>query len=156
MQAARDIIEERRDQRKDVGAVIVEPITSNVYRIASPYYFRKLREICEENQIPFIVNETQTGVGITGKMWAHEHWFLNTPPDLVTFANRSVAAGFYASDDFKQNLAGITTDDEEVDLTDLIKFSTIQKQIIKKNLLQNASDMGDFTKIELARIQREK
>ena len=84
-----------------MGAVIVEPITTYGFHIASPYYFRKLREICDENQVPFIVNETVTGTGITGKMWAHEHWFLSSPPDIVTFGNRSIASGFYSSDDYK-------------------------------------------------------
>lgn len=47
------------------------------------------------------VDEMQTGVGVTGKMWAHEHWGLTTPPDMVTFSKKAQAAGFYYG---RQNL----------------------------------------------------
>jgi len=42
-----------------------------------------------------IVDEVQTGVCSTGKMWAHEHWNLTTPPDFVTFAKKMLSCGFY-------------------------------------------------------------
>ena len=49
-------------------------------------------------QIFFIVDEVQTGGGVSGKWWAHEHWNLETPPDVVTFAKKMQAAGFYFSE----------------------------------------------------------
>lgn len=42
-----------------------------------------------------IVDEVQTGVGATGKFWAHEYWNLPSPPDFVTFSKKMQAAGFY-------------------------------------------------------------
>lgn len=45
-----------------------------------------------------IVDEVQTGVGATGKFWAHEHWDLETPPDMVTFSKKAQAAGFFYAD----------------------------------------------------------
>ena len=42
-----------------------------------------------------IVDEVQTGIGATGKYWAHEHWNLDTPPDIVSFAKKAVVCGFY-------------------------------------------------------------
>jgi 4-aminobutyrate aminotransferase / (S)-3-amino-2-methylpropionate transaminase len=44
--------------------------------MATPYFYRQLRKISKENNIPFIVDETKTGLGSTGKMWALEHWNL--------------------------------------------------------------------------------
>ena len=41
------------------------------------------------------MDEVQTGGGITGKMWAHDHWGLDTPPDITVFAKRMIASGFY-------------------------------------------------------------
>ena len=42
-----------------------------------------------------IVDEVQTGVGATGKFWAHEFWNLSSPPDFVTFSKKMQGAGFY-------------------------------------------------------------
>ena len=46
----------------------------------------KVSETLPKHGILFIVDEVQTGVGASGKMWAHEHWNLTTPPDMVTFS----------------------------------------------------------------------
>lgn len=74
--AARQIIVERRAANTDVAAVIVEPFTSLHGRQGTPYYYKQLRALAKEHGIPFIVDETRTGVGASGKMWAHEHWYL--------------------------------------------------------------------------------
>lgn len=79
-----------------VAAVVVEPIQSEGGdNHASPAFFRGLREITKRNNVLFIVDEVQTGVGATGKFWAHDHWNLETPPDIVTFSKKAQAAGFY-------------------------------------------------------------
>ena len=90
--------------------MIIEPITTYGYRMATPYFYKEIRKICDYEKIPFIVNECHTGTGITGKMWAHQNWFMDNSPDLVTFANRSVAAGFYSKKDFSLNEYGVSYD----------------------------------------------
>ena len=73
------------------AAVIAEPITGEGGFITPPpEYFPKLIEICRDNEILFISDEIQTGIGRTGRMFAMEHW--NVEPDLVTVA-KSLAAG---------------------------------------------------------------
>lgn len=69
--------------------------------MATPRYYKELRKIASEFNIPFIVDETKTGVGITGKMWAHEHWFLSQPADIVTFGGKAGISGFYSTIDFR-------------------------------------------------------
>lgn len=77
--------------------------------MATPYYYKRLRTIAKENEIPFVVDETKTGVGITGKMWGHEHWNLQDGcPDLVTFGGRAGVSGFYSTVAFKQNETGLS------------------------------------------------
>ncbi|KAJ2542139.1 hypothetical protein EV175_006082 [Coemansia sp. RSA 1933] len=79
-----------------VAAVIVEPIQSEGGdRHASAEFFRGVRRITKENDVLLIVDEVQTGCGATGSFWAHEHWALETPPDMVTFSKKMQAAGFY-------------------------------------------------------------
>jgi len=41
------------------------------------------------------VDEVQSGLAITGSMWAHDHWGLEEAPDIVIFAKKMMAAGFY-------------------------------------------------------------
>ena len=57
-----------------------------------------MRDLTKELDIYMIVDEVQTGVGITGKFWAHEHWQLDSPPDFVTFAKKMLSSGFYSTD----------------------------------------------------------
>ena len=41
------------------------------------------------------MDEVQTGGGPTGKMWAHEFFELDGPPDIVTFSKKMLTGGFY-------------------------------------------------------------
>ncbi|CAH0014872.1 unnamed protein product [Clonostachys rhizophaga] len=78
------------------AAVVVEPIQSEGGdNHASPEFFQKLRALTKKHNVLLIVDEVQTGVGATGKFWAHDHWNLQDPPDLVTFSKKAQAAGFY-------------------------------------------------------------
>jgi len=78
------------------AAVIVEPIQSEGGdNHASPEFFRGLRALTRKHGVLMIVDEVQTGVGATGKFWAHEHWGLVDPPDMVTFSKKAQTAGYY-------------------------------------------------------------
>lgn len=81
------------------AAVIVEPIQSEGGdNHASPAFFRGLRALTRKHGVLLIVDEVQTGVGATGKFWAHEHWGLTDAPDMVTFSKKAQTAGYYFSD----------------------------------------------------------
>ena len=43
-------------------------------------------------------DEVQTGVGITGKLWAHQHFDLETPPDMMVFGKKMRLGGFFANE----------------------------------------------------------
>ncbi|UCH19639.1 MAG: 4-aminobutyrate--2-oxoglutarate transaminase [Deltaproteobacteria bacterium] len=73
------------------AAIIVEPVQGEGGFITPPpEYFPKLANICKENDILFIADEIQSGMGRTGKMFAIEHYHVE--PDLITVA-KSLAAG---------------------------------------------------------------
>lgn len=73
------------------AAIIVEPVQGEGGFIAPPKeYFQRLKEICDANQVLFIADEIQTGIGRTGTMFAMEHY--GVAPDLTTVA-KSLAAG---------------------------------------------------------------
>ena len=45
---------------------------------------KQLNEYCKQKDILIIVDEVQTGIGRTGKLYAHEHYQLS--PDIITLA----------------------------------------------------------------------
>lgn len=69
----------------DVAAVIVEPVMGEGGIIVPPdTYLPAVQRICREREIPLIVDEVQSGVGRTGKMFASQIW--NIEPDIMPFA----------------------------------------------------------------------
>ena len=84
-----------------VAALIVEPIQGEGGdRHASPEFFCALRRLCTANGAAFIADEVQTGVGGTGRMWAHEAWGPAGTPDIVTFSKKMQLGGFYCTREF--------------------------------------------------------
>ena len=76
---------------ENTAAIIVEPVQGEGgYVVPPPEYFKKLHKVCKENNILFIADEIQTGIGRTGKMFAMEHWDIEA--DITTVA-KSLAAG---------------------------------------------------------------
>jgi [amino-group carrier protein]-gamma-(L-lysyl/L-ornithyl)-L-glutamate aminotransferase len=67
----------------DTAAVLAEPIQGESGIIVPPPdYFRHVREMCDSKGALLILDEIQTGLGRTGKMWASEHW--GVVPDIMT------------------------------------------------------------------------
>jgi len=67
----------------DTAAVLAEPIQGEGGIIVPPQdYFRQVREICDKKGVLMILDEIQTGLGRTGRMWASEHW--GVVPDIMT------------------------------------------------------------------------
>lgn len=75
----------------DVAAMIVEPIQGEGGFIVPPKEFLQgLKKICDENGILLIVDEAQSGMGRTGKMFAIEHF--DVAPEIITMA-KSLGGG---------------------------------------------------------------
>ena len=79
---------------EDVACLIIEPIQceggDHHFR---PEFHRALRQICDQYDILFIYDEVQTGFGMTGKMWAFEHF---VEPDIASFGKKSQVCGLIA------------------------------------------------------------
>lgn len=75
-----------------VAAVIVEPVQGEGGFVVPPSdYLPRLRELCRERGIVFIVDEVQSGFGRTGKMFSTNH-YEHLDPDIITMA-KSMGAG---------------------------------------------------------------
>ncbi len=69
----------------DISALIIEPIFGEGGIIVPPdNYIPLLQRICRSHDVLLIIDEVQTGIARTGKMFCCEHW--NVTPDIMTFA----------------------------------------------------------------------
>ena len=94
-QAALDYIEERLFKTAvppdEVAAIIVEPIQGEGgYIIPPPNFLPGLRDICDRHGILLVLDEIQSGMGRTGKLFACEHWGVQ--PDILCLA-KGIASG---------------------------------------------------------------
>jgi predicted acetylornithine/succinylornithine family transaminase len=75
----------RKAVTKQTCAVMLEPIQGEGgIRMPSEDYLKQVRGICDEHGLLLILDEIQTGIGRTGKMFAYEHF--NIKPDIMTLA----------------------------------------------------------------------
>lgn len=76
---------------ENIGAMIIEPVQGEGgFIVPPPEFLPGLQQICEQYDIVFIVDEIQTGLARTGKMFAVEHWGVR--PDVMTLA-KAIASG---------------------------------------------------------------
>ncbi|KFA75153.1 hypothetical protein S40288_02819 [Stachybotrys chartarum IBT 40288] len=128
------------------AAVMIEPIQSEGGdNHASPDFFRKLRALTLKHNILFIVDEVQTGVGATGKFWAHDHWNLEQPPDIVTFSKKAQAAGYYyANPALRPNKPYRQFNTWMGDPARAILFRAIIDEIERLDLVNHTAKVGDY------------
>ena len=80
-----DAIRQVATQRDDIVAIMVEPVQGEGgLNIPDPGYLRQLREICDQNDWLLICDEIQSGMGRTGRWFAHQHEGIQ--PDVVAIA----------------------------------------------------------------------
>jgi ornithine--oxo-acid transaminase len=77
----------------NTAAFLVEPIQGEAGIIIPPAgYLKRVEAICKANNVLFIADEIQSGLGRTGKMFAHE--WDGVRPDMITVA-KALSGGYY-------------------------------------------------------------
>ena len=83
-QAVAEIEQAFAERKDDIAAIIIEPIQAeggdNHFR---PEFMRELRRLADEHEALLIFDEVQSGVGLTGRFWAHEHFDVRPGPHRV-------------------------------------------------------------------------
>ncbi|MCJ1310173.1 4-aminobutyrate transaminase [Agyrium rufum] len=150
--ATEDLIQNYHNK---VAAVVVEPVQSEGGdNHASPHFFRQLREITRRNDVLMIVDEVQTGVGATGKFWAHEHWDMaDDPPDMVTFSKKAQTAGYYFGNPaLRPNKPYRQFNTWMGDPARAILFRAIIEEIERLDLVSNTKMTGEYLYSGLERL----
>ncbi|XP_043676373.1 4-aminobutyrate aminotransferase, mitochondrial [Vespula pensylvanica] len=152
-----ELIEKYKIEKKiPVAGVIIEPIQSEGGdNHASPEFFQELRRITSKHGIALLIDEVQTGGGPTGKMWCHEHFNLNSPPDLVTFSKKMQLGGYYHREDLKPKQSYRVFNTWMGDPSKLILLEVVLDTIIKENLLKQVNRVGNYMLKELNTLQNE-
>jgi 4-aminobutyrate aminotransferase/(S)-3-amino-2-methylpropionate transaminase len=136
------------------AAVVVEPVQSEGGdNHASASFFRGLRDLTKRLNVLMIVDEVQTGVGATGKFWAHEHWGLTSPPDMVTFSKKAQTAGYYFGNNaLRPNKPYRQFNTWMGDPARAILFRSIIGEINRLDLVNHTAATGDYLFSGLQRL----
>ncbi len=146
-QAIGEIKKALTDNKDDIACLIIEAIQGeggdNHFR---KEFFEQLRTICDENEMLFIIDEIQTGVGMTGKWWAHQHY---VQPDIISFGKKSQVCGILVSnriDDVADNVFHQSSRLNSTwggNIVDMVRFKKYLEIIYEENLVENARVVGD-------------
>lgn len=134
----------------EVACVIIEPIQAeggdNHFRNE---FFTELRRICDENEILLILDEVQTGIGMTGKMWAFQH--LDIIPDVITFGKKTQVCGILANKEKLDEVEHhVFVESSRINSTfggnfiDMLRFQLVLEIIENENLIENSRVVGEF------------
>lgn len=134
----------------DVACLILESIQAeggdNHFR---KEFFQELRSICDDNDILLILDEVQTGIGMTGKMWCYEHYDII--PDIIAFGKKTQVCGILANrekiDRVEKNVFKESSRINSTfggNLVDMVRFKLILEVIEKENLVYKAEEMGKY------------
>jgi L-lysine 6-transaminase len=133
-----------------VACIIIEPIQAeggdNHFR---DEFFIELRKICDDNEILLIFDEVQTGIGITGKMWAFQHFTVK--PDIISFGKKAQVCGVLANKEkFDEIPNNVFKESSRINSTfggnfiDMLRFQLVLEVIEKENLVENAKVVGEY------------
>lgn len=135
------------DNKDDIAGIIIEPIQGeggdNHFR---PEFMKRLRELADENEALLIFDEVQTGVGITGKWWAHQHYGVT--PDIMAFGKKMQVCGIVAGDRLDKEEHNVFKTSSRINstwggnLTDMARAMRYLEIIEEENLVQNAEIAG--------------
>jgi len=141
---------------EEVAGIVVEVVQGEGGYVPAPRNFLEgLRRICDQHGIMLIVDEVQSGMGRTGKMFASDHFDLK--PDIVCIA-KGIGSGLpigvcvarASLMDWKPGAHASTFGGNPVCIAAALK--TIE--LLEGGLVRNSADVGDYLKSELEKLKR--
>jgi L-lysine 6-transaminase len=146
--------------KDDVAALIIEPIQGeggdNHFR---PEFLKTLRTLCDENEMLFLIDEVQTGFGLTGRMWGFES--MDVVPDMFSFGKKTQVCGFASNDRILDEPENVFTVSSRINstwggnLTDMVRCRKYLEIIEEEHLIENARVVGDLLVGKLQELAEE-
>lgn len=143
-----------------IAAILVEPIQceggDNHFRAE---FLQRLREYADEHDALLIFDEVQTGMGVTGTMWAFQQ--LGVTPDIVAFGKKSQVCGIMSTrriDEVKDNVFRVSSRINSTwggNLVDMVRCARYLQIIQEDRLVENAARVGRKLKGDLERLRSE-
>lgn len=153
---ARQFFEQRPDE---IAAIILEPIQSeggdNHFRSS---FLQGLRRLADEFEALLIFDEVQTGVGLTGKFWCHEHFGVE--PDLLAFAKKMQVGGIMAGGKIDEEPENVFRIPSRINSTwgahivDMLRATRILEVIEREQLVEQCARLGLHLIAGLQEIQK--
>ena len=141
-------------EKGDVAAVIIEGIqgVAGIF-VPEKTFLQQLQSTCNQHNVPLILDEIQSGYGRTGKFFAHQHADIKL--DMIAMAkgmgNGFPIGGVLISPKFeaKKGMLGTTFGGSHLACAAGIAVLDVLKN---EKLVENAAEMGEYLKSELAKI----
>jgi len=147
-----------RESADDIACLILEPIQGeggdNHFR---KEYIRELQQLSQDNDFLLIFDEVQTGIGITGKMWAHEHYGVE--PDVMSFGKKTQCCGIFAGERLEEVENHVFKESSRINstfggnLVDMVRFTIYLELIEKDDLVTMAANNGKYLLSSLMTLQ---
>jgi ornithine--oxo-acid transaminase len=139
------------------AAVMLEPIQGEAgVNIPPEGYLRQVRDLCDQNNVLFIADEIQTGLGRTGKLFACDHESVH--PDLVIIG-KALSGGFYPVSAVigSSNLLGLFQAGEHGSTfggnpLGMAVARAALRVLVEENMIENSARMGEYFYEQLAEI----
>jgi L-lysine 6-transaminase len=141
----------------DIACFIMEPIQGeggdNHFR---PEFLQAMQRICHEFDALFVIDEVQTGCGMTGTAWAYQQFGVE--PDIVAFGKKTQVCGIMAGrrvDEVPDNVFRVPSRLNSTwggNLTDMVRARRIFEVIESDGLIAHAAEMGEHLHAGLRRL----
>ncbi len=146
---------------ENTAAIMLEPIQGEAGVIVPPEgYLEAVSNICKNNNILFIADEIQTGLGRTGKLFACDH--EKVKPDVVVIG-KALSGGFYPVSAVlsSASVLGLFTPGEHGSTfggnpLGAAVARTALRVLVEDNMIENAAILGEYFADHLAEIPSSK
>ena len=144
----------------EIAALIIEPIQGeggdNHFR---GEFLQELRALADEHEFMLIYDEVQTGVGVTGKMWAHQLFNSSARPDIIAFGKKMQICGIFAGERVDEVENNVFQESSRLNSTwggnvvDMVRITLYMEIIAAEDLVNQAATNGDYLVAKLHDIQ---
>lgn len=139
---------------EEIAAIIVEPIQGEGgYIVPEDGFLARIRDICDRYGILMVVDEVQSGMGRTGKLFAIEHW--NVMPDIITLA-KGIASGLPLGAILARSQIMTWTSGSHATTFGgnpvACAAANVTLQLLESELMENARNMGEELQAGLTQL----